>query len=306
MDLRQLECFVAVCQEMHFSKAAEKLHLSQPSLSQHIKNLEAYVGTPLFDRIGRRIALTEAGSILLAHTRRVFHEIEQAQAAIRDLHGLQRGKLAIGSLVTCASYLLPPVMLRFKEMYPNIELSVMALQANEIREQLLSNELDLGITSMPAGDDELQAIPLFAEELALTLPINHPMASSDQVPLQALADLTMVLLPKAFHVRTILDNYCTDMGMSLEPALEISPLDALVRLVADGVGATVLPAPYVDHLSNPKIMHVRLVDPTPQRVVGIVYRKGKFMCAATRAFIDQVTGPGATAAQPGDIEQGVL
>src|SRR5699024_3949932 len=107
MELRQLEYFTAVSNELHFSRAAEKLNIAQPTLSQEIKTLEDEMGIPLFDRIGKKTALTEVGKILLHHSQRVFFEIEQAQAALRDLNGLQTGKLMIGSLMTCVNYLLP-------------------------------------------------------------------------------------------------------------------------------------------------------------------------------------------------------
>ncbi len=110
IELRQLEYFLAVSKELHFTKAAEKLNISQPSLSQQIRALEHEVGMPLFDRIGKKISLTEAGKILLSHSKTIFHEVEQARSAIQDLNGLQYGSLTIGSLLTVVNYLLPPTL----------------------------------------------------------------------------------------------------------------------------------------------------------------------------------------------------
>src|SRR5699024_5942293 len=141
MELRQLEYFMAVCKELHFTRAAEKLNIAQPTLSQQIKRLEDEVGIPLFDRIGKKIALTEAGKILLKHGQSVFFEIEQAEAALKDLNELQRGKLEIGSLLTCVNYLLPPAIKQFKQLYPNVKLSVHGLKTNDIKKELLENEL---------------------------------------------------------------------------------------------------------------------------------------------------------------------
>ncbi|MGV2487897.1 UNVERIFIED_CONTAM: LysR family transcriptional regulator, partial [Bacillus mycoides] len=104
IELRQLEYFLAVSKELHFTKAAEKLNISQPSLSQQIRALEHEVGMPLFDRIGKKISLTEAGRVLLSHSKTIFHEVEQARSAIQDLNGLHHGSLTIGSLLTVVNY----------------------------------------------------------------------------------------------------------------------------------------------------------------------------------------------------------
>src|SRR5699024_2515169 len=114
MKLRQLEYFMAVCEELHFTKATEKHNIAQTTLSQQIKSLEDYVGLPLFDRIEKTIALTEAGKILLSHCQRVLFELEQTKAAISDLNGLERGVLNVGSLFTCMNYLLSPAILTYK------------------------------------------------------------------------------------------------------------------------------------------------------------------------------------------------
>ncbi|MFD1362140.1 LysR family transcriptional regulator [Lentibacillus salinarum] len=289
MELRQLEYFIAVSKELHFSRAAEKLNIAQPTLSQQIRILEDEVGIPLFDRIGKKTALTEAGKILLHHSRRVFYEIEQAQAALRDLNGLQTGKLTIGSLMTCVSYLLPSAISTFKQLYPNIGLSVYGLRTGDIKTGLLENGLDLGISFLPVEDAELASIPLFTEELSLAVPANHPLAGAEAVEMETLEHVPAVLLPENYFLRQLIDSYCAEIGMILRPTLEMTTLESLTQMVSEGIGVTILPAPYLDTLRSPKIANVKLINPTMERKIGFVYRKDKFMCTATRAFIDQVT-----------------
>jgi len=288
MELRQLEYFMAVCEEMHFTRAAEKLNIAQPTLSQQIKSLEGEIGIPLFDRIGKRIALTEAGKILLDHCRRIFYEVEQAQLALRDLNGLGRGKLAVGTLLTCVSYLLPPAILQFKQLYPNIELSVFGMRSGEIEKGIMENELDLGITFLPVENEEMESIPLFTEELSLAVPITSSLATETEVGLETLKDVPIVLLPQNYFLRQLIEKYCNEIGFSPNPTLEMTTLESLMQMVAEGVGVTILPAPYLDYLSNDRIAHVKLCNPTPTRTIGFVYRKNKFMCTATRAFMQQV------------------
>lgn len=278
-----------VCKEMHFTRAAEKLNIAQPTLSQQIKTLEDEVGIPLFDRVGRKIALTEAGKILLQHCRRVFHEMDQAKAAIRDLNGLQIGKLTIGSLTTSMNYLLPSAIVKFKQLYPNIELSVLGLRDGDIKNKILENELDLGITFLPVRGTDMETIPLFTEELTLVVSRNHPLAIQNEMDFQTIGNLPMILLPTNFTLRTLIDQYYAHLGITNKPIMEMSSIDAIVQLVAEDAGATILPKPYFDHLQHDKIASVHLVNPTPQRNIGFIYRKNKFMCTTTRTFIEQVT-----------------
>ena|SRR5699024_10027037 len=289
MELRQLEYFMAVCKELHFTRAAEKLNIAQPTLSQQIKSLEDEVGIPLFDRIGKKTALTEAGKILLSHSQRVFHEIEQAQAALRDLNGLQRGKLTVGSLLTCVNYLLPPAILEFKQSYPNIELSVLGLRAGEIKKGLLENDLDLGITFLPVTDDEMESIPLFTEELSLAVPVDHPFADQKEIEMKTLEHVPIVLLPENYYLRKLVDAYCMELGIRLEPTLEMTTLESLTQMIAEEIGVTILPAPYLDFINNNRIAKVKLIHPTPKRQIGLIYRKNKFMCTATSTFISKLT-----------------
>src|SRR5699024_4667716 len=239
MDLKQLECFVALSSELHFSRAAEKLYMTQPSLSQKIKNLETEMGTPLFDRMGKKTALTEAGKILLTHSENIFHEMEQAKSAINDLNVLQRGKLTVGSLLTCVHYLLPPAILEMKKMYPNVELSVLGLRTDDIRTKLRNNELDLGIAFLPVEDEEIDTITLVTEELSLAVPLNHPLAICDTVEMKDLDGVSAVLLAEGYFLRKVIDTYCMELDIHLRPALEMTTLESIMQMVSEGVGITI-------------------------------------------------------------------
>lgn len=288
MELRQLEYFMAVCKELHFTRAAESLNISQPSLSQQIKHLEGVLGTPLFDRMGRKIAMTEAGEILLAHSKQIFYELEQARAALQDLNGLQRGKLTIGSLITCTNYLLPPAILEFKRLYPNVELSVLGMRSGKITEKVMENELDIGISFLPVKNEEIESIPLFTEELSLAVPSDHPLAMLEEINMSLLEDVPIVSLPKDYCLRRLIDKSCAEIGITLKPTLEMTTLDSVIQMVNEGIGVTILPKPYLDFMKNENVTTVKLINPTPKREVGFIYRKDKFMCHITKKFIHQI------------------
>jgi DNA-binding transcriptional LysR family regulator len=289
VELRLLEYFVAVCEELHFTRAAEKLGISQPTLSQQIRQLEQRMGTPLFRRIGKKTYLTEAGDVLLKHGLKVFHELEQAKAAIDQLRGMQRGRLRIGC---SGNHLLTSTIAAFHERYPGIELSVHELATEETQEGLLHNQLDIGVVFLTVKDDLLDSIPLYREELQLVVSSDHSLAMEgrEEVPLSRLQLLPIVLLQTKFHVRRLFDRSCRESGFTVKPVLELSTLDSLLQAAVNRIGGAILPKSYVDSvLGRTNSVHrIRIVDPVPHESVGIVYRKETFMCASIDTFISQL------------------
>lgn len=288
MELRQLEYFMTLCEELHFTRAAEKLGIAQPSLSQQIRLLEHEVGMPLFDRIGKKNALTEAGKILLHHSYNVVHELSQASAAISELQGLKRGTLKIGALLTVINYLLPPTVIGFQHDYPNVELSVHGLRTGDIYKGLLQNELDLGIVFLPMEHEDLEVIPLYKENLALAAPIGHPIAEEAFVTPYILKDTPSVLLPDTYFLRQVINEQCRSMGFTPQPLLEITTMETIINMVSEGVGITILPKAYLDYLDHPQIQTIPIQDPVITTQIGIIYRKNKYLCAASRVFMEQL------------------
>lgn len=288
MELKQLEYFIVLCQELHFTRAAEKLGIAQPSLSQQISLLEHEVGMPLFDRIGKKNILTDAGKMLLHHSYNVFHEISQARAAISELQGLERGTLKIGSLLTAVNYLLPPTVIGFHNAYPNVELSVQGLRTGDIYKGLLQNELDLGIIFLPIEHEDLEAIPLYKEDLALAAPIDHIIAKEASVSLQVLKETPSILLPETYFLRQVINEQCRLMNFVPKPVLEMTTMESIIQMVSKGVGVTILPRAYLDYIDNIDIKTIPIQDPVITTQIGIAYRKNKHLCAASRVFMDQL------------------
>lgn len=288
MELKQLEYFMAVCRELHFTRAAEKLGIAQPSLSQQIRLLEHEIGTPLFDRVGKKTVITEAGKTLLHHSYNVFHELSQARAAISELQGLQRGSIKIGSLLTVVNYLLPPTVIEFHRRYPNVELSVFGLRTKDIFDGLLQNELDLGIVFLPMEHDDLETIPLYKQNLALAAPANHPVAKEPFVTLDVLKETPSVLLPATYYLRQLIDEHCRSLDFAPQPVMEMTTMESIVNMVVKGVGVTILPKAYLDYIDNPNIRTVPIQNPVLTTQIGIVYRKNKYLCAASRVFMEQL------------------
>lgn len=291
MEIKQLEYFLAVCKELHFTRAAEKLNISQPSLSQQIRILEAEIGMPLFDRIGKKIRITDTGKHLLKHSRNIFLELEKIRNSVDDIKELETGRVSIGGLLTVVTYLLPPAILRYHELYPKIELVVSGLRSDDIRKQLIQGDLDLGILIMDEDDDdmeELESIPLYTENLALAVPITHELADKDVVSLEVLKNTSNILFPDNFFTRRLLDKHCKSLGFELHAFLEMTTMESLLTMVENGAGVTVLPKSYLEFKQLKNIRIIPLVNPPPIGDLGIFYLKDKYMNRATRAFIDEL------------------
>ncbi|MEC1545992.1 LysR family transcriptional regulator [Bacillus halotolerans] len=285
MELKQLEYFYAVCQELHFTRAAEKVGISQPSLSQQIKLLEHEIGTPLFDRIGKKTALTESGKLLLQYTRKIFYEVEQAKTSIDELNGLQRGTILVGTLLTVEDYLITPTLLNFHQKYPGVKVSVFGLRTGDIHKQLIENKLDLGIVFLPMKGDELESISLSTEEMAFAVPKGHPLENQDMLDVEVLKTTPSILLPQHYFIRNLIDEACKDLGFFPKPIFEITTMQSLINMVIKGVGVTILPKPYLEYLNHPHIRIIPILKPNLSREIGVVYRKDKYLSAATHVFI---------------------
>ena len=285
MDFRLLEYFLAVCEELHFTKAAVQLGISQPTLSQQIRLLEERVGMPLFQRIGKRNYLTEAGQTLKEHALNIFHELEQAQSEINELKGMQRGRLTIGC---SGNHLLTRTLISFHQKQPGISISVVELATEETRAGLLANKLDLGVVFLPLEDEQLVSKELYTEELCLAVAKQHPLAAAAAVKLDQLTEVPLILFPEKFLVRQMVDSYSAQSGVQLQPAFELSTMDSMLQMVRLGVGATILPRSYLLQGSDPSIRTVPIVEPVPQKKVGIVYRKQTFLSTAMLTFINEL------------------
>ncbi|WP_312113158.1 LysR family transcriptional regulator [Brevibacillus reuszeri] len=284
MELRQLEYFIAVCEEMHFSRAAEKLFTSQSNLSQQIKFLESELGVPLFDRLGKRIGLTEAGKVLLEQSRHVFSHLEYARSAIAELQNVQSGSLTIGVLPGDADLLFNALLIEFHRTYPKLSLSV--IESTKILEQIIQGTIDIGVTTMPVSDERMTVIPLFHEEFALAVPASHSLADEKAIPFSRLKDLKLLMFPSDHQVRKLISQYCLQEGFRLQPHIETTTLSSLLSLVEQGIGVCVLPRLLLENLANKDIAIVTLCNPTPSQDICLVYRSDKYLGYAAKAFID--------------------
>ncbi|GIP59868.1 LysR family transcriptional regulator [Paenibacillus sp. FSL W8-0186] len=287
MELRQLEYFAAICKEMHFSRAAENLCTTQSNLSQQIKFLESELGLPLFDRIGKRIALTDAGKILLEHSQSIFEHVDYAKRAISDLKKMEGGMLDIGILPGDGDLLFDALLIDFHKNYPRLSISV--TETMDVYEQVLNGIRDLGVTTVPVKPDErISIIPLFHEEFALAIRSDHPLAKSKTIPFDQLQQLRMVMFGAEHQMTKVIQSYCHERGIVIDTPIVTSTLSTLLSLVNQGIGASILPRMLLDYMNPENIVAVKLLNPTPSQDICIIYRTDKFMGQAAKLFIQEL------------------
>src|SRR5262249_25096336 len=194
MEMHQLRYFVAVANTGSFSRAADKCHVSQPSLSQQIQKLERGLGQRLFDRLGRRALLTDAGRLLLERAEAILETVDDAQRRLRDADDHQGGRLSVGAIPTIAPYLLPLVLPGFLEKSPRVELTIQEDVTQHLLAAVVAGDLDLALVALPVDDDRVQSEALFTEPLLLTVARTHRLAKQRRITLDDFSTERFILL----------------------------------------------------------------------------------------------------------------
>ncbi len=263
MELRQLRYFVAVAEELHFGRAALHLHIAQPPLSQQIRKLEAELSVLLFHRTNRRVELTDAGRVLLEHARRVLGQVDQAVEDAQRTHRGERGRLAVGFVVSAIYEVLPRSLRTFRARFPQVELKLHRLTSRDQLDALRDDRIQVAFLHPPVHDSSLAVEVVRRDELLVALPANHRLAAKEDLWGRDLADEWFVLSPRhlspGFHERIL--RLCRDAGFSPRVAQE-AEIQTVLALVAAGIGVSVVPEP-LRHMHTEGLVYRRLVGEAP-------------------------------------------
>lgn len=288
MELRYLQSLITVADEGSFTRASEKLFVSQPALSQQIRQLEEELGSILLDRVGRGVKLTSAGELFYRHAQRVFQELDEAKVALQELEGLQRGSLAVGVVQTINAYLIPQVVAQFANVYPAISLRIEEMPTAEIEEGLEEGRLQLGIGFTPPSNANINSEELFNEELVLIVSKEHELATQVAIKIKDLNEFPLVLLSKAYCTRRLWDKCAQQANIQPRIVAEMNTIGAIMGAVQYAKAGSILPKLALTHRHLAELVAISLREPTPQRSVGLLWRRNGYKCAATRAFSDIV------------------
>ncbi|MEU9987799.1 transcriptional regulator CynR [Streptomyces sp. NPDC048045] len=282
LELRHLRYLLAVAEHGNFTRAAEDLHISQPTLSHQIKQLEHALGVQLLDRTGRTVRLTDAGEVYTDHARRALRDLAAAERAVHDVHDLSRGHLRLAVTPTFTAYLIGPLVAELHTRHPGIGLTLVEMAQDRIEAGLLGDDIDLGIAFAGPHLPGITATPLFTETLSLVTAGRHPRASPDPLPVRALAEQQLALLSGDFATRSHIDAYLADHHIAPRIVVEANSIQALTEIVRRTGLATVLPDA-ITH-DHPHLTPVALEPPLPARTVTLLQREGAYRSTASRAF----------------------
>lgn len=276
MELRHLQGFLAVATEQSFTRAAWRLHIAQPPLSQRIRELEEELGVKLFERTTRRVSLTVAGSVFLEHLQPALHQLDTAVQACRRAARGETGRLRLGYTGRASQERLPRLVRDYRRAFPDINLDIQGpLPTGELRLQLLNDELDAALCFLPIDGPGIESYVLMENELSIAVSESHPLAMAPHVQLAQLADEPFVAYPagKGFHLRNAMEALCREAGFVPQVVRETEASQTLLCLVAAGTGVGVIPRE-IETLNIAGIVYHPLPPGASRLRHGLAWRAG--------------------------------
>ncbi|MGI8501830.1 MAG: LysR substrate-binding domain-containing protein [Hassallia sp.] len=292
MELRHLRYFIAVAEELNFTRAAERLHIAQPPLSQQIQALEAELGVQLFERKKRPLELTAAGQVLLTEARLVFGTVERAIISTKRASRGEIGRLVVGANSSIANSVLPDILRVFRSRFADVELVLRELTSKQQIQELLSRQIDVGFDRLPnenENDPDLSFLPILQESLVIALPEQHPLAVQSQIPLKALANEPFVLpppdlVPSYSQIITL----CQQVGFTPKVVQQATWMITVLSLVAGGVGVALLPA-NAQNLVRKGVVYREIQGENLTRQLAVIWRRDD-LSVILREFIAVTKG----------------
>ena len=286
MDRFRLECFVAVAEELHFHRAAERCHISQPAISQQIRALEKELDVQLAHRTKRSVTLTAAGEVFLHEARKTLRQMDLAVSLARRTDRGEIGQMTVGATSPALFVLFPEVAARFQQALPRVGLVVRELTTAEQEHALRIGDIDVGLVHPPLDDATLAAEEVARPDFQIALPAGHHLAARNTLTLEELADEPFVIFPRqiAPQLYDTLLALCRDAGFSLQIAMEAYPAQSIIALVSAGVGLGFI-ASEVQRLNRPGVVYRPLRGARPHLSLGVAHHPDE-ISPAVRAFLD--------------------
>jgi LysR family carnitine catabolism transcriptional activator len=282
LSLPRIRNFIAVAEERQFRRAAERVGLSQPALSAQLRELEEFLGAALLSRTTRSVRLTAEGEKFLVRARNILADLQSAVLEVRDHASLRRGRLAVASIPSAASRILPEVVAGFMQRFPGIDVQMIELSAQDVGRAVTSGNADLGITPTPDRNSELSFSFLLRDRFVGLVPKTSRLARQRRVKLEALFEYPLIATVPGTSIYATLERACREHGKSLRVAHSVTQHQTVVAMVGAGLGVALLPS--LSLSENTDVAQVMVVSPQISRDVGVVHRKGE-MSSAANEFI---------------------
>lgn len=290
MDLQQLRVFREAARSGGFTRASEELHLSQSTISLHIKRLEEDLGTPLFLRTKKRVYLNEAGQLLLQYVDRIFQEIKNAEMAVQEINKLERGTIRLGSGATTVTYLLPKILGSYQKKYPQIELIVVTGSSEQLAQAVHQQTLDLAVVMPPVLPSlAVEVLPILREELVFVVSSSHALASKSTITPGDIAEVPFISFLKDSAMQTQLERHFAETGVKPRTVMEMENIEAIKSLVRAGLGAAVLPMCSVAGAQGSMLKPLRLRNYRMERDLALALPRSTYLPRAIQKFATRLT-----------------
>ncbi len=288
MEFRQLQYAIQIAAERNFSRAADKLHIAQPSLSQQLSKLEKELGVLLFKRSTNSVELTYAGSVFVEKAQQIIDMADQLRREMEDIADMRKGRLVVGSLPMTGAHVLPYVLPVFRKAYPDIEIVLIEESTRNLEQLTASGGTDVSLLTLPLEEQSLAYQPLIDEELCLAVSPDSPLAGRDRakpISIAELADEPFVLLKKGQGFRAIAHDLCRRAGFEPRVVFESGNINTVQSLVAAGMGISFVPSMMMLNDSQGRAPVYLTIEGRPTRTLVIAHRKGRYLSNAAEAFI---------------------
>jgi len=284
LTLRQLKVFESVARHLNYTRAAEELHLTQPAVSMQVKQLEESLGISLFEQLGKRIHLTEAGTEVLTYARSITQQLDELEGVLNRIKGLGGGRLRI-SVASTANYFIPNLLGSFSQRYPDVTISLDVTNRESLLRQLSENMVDLVIMGRPPAEADVEADPFLDNPLVVVAPPDHPLTGKKKIPLKRLQEETFLVRESGSGTRIAMERFFSERGMKLKTGMEVGSNEAIKQSVQAGLGLGLLSRATIEQELTLKRLVVLDIEDFPiMRHWYVVHRKGKRLSAAAEAF----------------------
>ena len=290
MDFGQIEAFVQVSANSSFSRAAEVLQLTQPSITARIQSLEREVGEELFERGGRGVRLTDAGLAFLPYAERILQTLAEGRDAIDEVRNVQLGSLQLGSALTICTYVLPQILHDFRSRYGGVDVSIKTARSEQVLAMVLSDEVQVGLVRSLSHPD-VETVHLYDDEIVLIAAPGHPFASTGRTTVEEAASEPIVLFDRGSSYFGLIHGFFRQAGVVPNVAMELDSLEATKRMVEEGLGIALVPLVTIEReLEAGALAKVDIVDAEPlRRPISLIYKRHRKRPRTVEAFIDTLS-----------------
>ncbi|WP_028550535.1 cidABC operon transcriptional activator CidR [Paenibacillus sp. UNC451MF] len=285
MDMRHLQYFLEVAHWKSFTKAAQALYITQPTISKMIKNLEEELGVILFDRIGKRIELTDAGAVLLTQAQHIVKSFDDMTSHLDELMKVKRGRIRIGLPPMVGSNFFPRVIGKFREEYPGITLQLFEDGSKKVESEVGAGELDIGVILLPTNDELFESFSFVKQRLMLVVHPSHPLAESKEASLIDLKDDSFLLFHEDFALHDRIIEECERLGFIPDVVYKSSQWDFISEMVAANLGIALLPEAICRELDSKRLRTIPLTNPMIPWHLAMIWRKDSYLSFAAREWI---------------------